>query len=165
MTRVIAALRGLGVQDRDIRTSGLNVQAQYVFKEGQPRRLTGYQAMNEVSVTVQDLSKLGALVDAVVTAGANDVGGVRFALKNPRAAEDEARQDAVKALKAKAELYAQASGYRVARLVNLSEGERPTPVPYGLQEVVVTASRKAPPVSGGELSVKVEVNAVYELTR
>jgi uncharacterized protein YggE len=167
MTQVLTALKAQGVADRDIRTSGLSVQAQYTFTNNAPRRLDGYEAANRVIVTVQDPSRVGALVDAAVTAGANDVGGITFALKDPQTAEDEARRRAVKALADRADLYAKATGYRVARLVSLTEGQRFAPVQPQLDEVVVTAvSRSAPtPVAAGDITVRVQVSATYELMR
>jgi uncharacterized protein YggE len=168
MTQVLAALKAQGVADRDVRTSGLSVQPQYIFAPNTPRRLNGYEAANRVTVTVQDPSRLGALVDAAVAAGANDVGGIAFALKDPQAVQDEARLEAVKALAARADLYAKAAGYRVARLVNLTEGQRFVPGPQAqLAEVVVTGVRRgAPtPVAAGDITIRVQVSATYELTR
>jgi uncharacterized protein YggE len=170
MAAVIAALKARGVQDRSIRTQGLNLQTQYAYNQNQPPRLTGYRATNMVTVTVEDMDKVGALLDAAVTAGANQVNGINFSLKNAAAAEDQARAEAIKAVKAKAEVYAQANGMRVARLVRMSEGPgAPVVQPFGVQEVVVTASRVGaaplPPVSAGEMDVRVQVNAVYELSR
>jgi uncharacterized protein YggE len=167
MAQVIAALRAQGAPERDIRTSSLSVEPQYVFTQGQPQRLTGYQARNQVTVGVQDMAKIGPLLDAAVAAGANEVSGLSFGIKDPQQAEDQARLDAVKALKAKADLYAQATGYRVARLVSLSEGGGFAPQPYALNEaVMVTASRKTPtPVAAGDLVIRVQVSAVYELAK
>lgn len=167
MTQVLAALKAQGVADRDIGTSGLSVQAQYTFFPNAPRRLNGYEAANRVTVTVRDPARVGALVDAAVAAGANDVRGITFGLQDPQAVEDQARLQAVKTLAARAELYAKAAGYRVARLVSLTEGERSQPVAAERQGfVVVTGSRKAPtPVEAGDVTVRVQVSAVYELTR
>ena len=171
MSAVIAALKSRGVPDRSIRTQGLNLQPQYAFTPNQPQRLTGYHALNTVSVTLEDMDKVGALLDAAVAAGANQINGVSFSLKDPAAAEDQARAEAIRVLKAKAEIYAQANGLRVARLVRMSEGAGAQGVqPLGLNPVVVTASRVAaasplPPVSAGELDVRVQVSAVYELSR
>jgi uncharacterized protein len=168
MTQVLAAIKAQGIADRDILTSGLSVQPRYTFLTNAPRRFDGYEAANGVTVTVQDPAKVGAMVDAAVAAGANDVGGVNFGLKDPQAAEDEARLLAVKALEARAELYAKASGYRVARLVNLTEGQRFVPAAQNqLDEVVVTAVRRgAPtPVAAGDITVRVQLSATYELMR
>ncbi len=103
MTGTIAALKAQGVLAKDIQTSGLSLNPQYAFHDNE-RHLTGYQASNAVTITVRDLSRLGATVDAVVAAGANQVNGVNFSLSDPQHAEDEARRAAVKALEAKAAL-------------------------------------------------------------
>ena len=78
-----------------------------------------------------DLARLVPAIDAVVGAGANQVNGVSFGLKDPSGAENQARMTAVQALQAKAALYAQATGHRVGRLVSLSEdgGYTPSPPP------------------------------------
>lgn len=168
MNQVVAALRRLGVAERDIQTSGLNLQPQQVYGEGQPPRVTGYQASNTVTVTVNDLARLGSIVDAVVQSGSNTINGVSFGLKDPTRAENEARQAAVRALRAKAELYSQATGLRLQRLVNLSEGTSysspPPPMPYARMASMEAADMKTS-VSPGELRVRVDVTGVYELSR
>lgn len=168
MNQVTAALRRQGIAERDIQTSGLNLQPQQVFGEGQPPRVTGYQALNTVTVTVNDLARLGPAVDAVVQAGSNTINGVSFGLRNPTAAENEARQAAVRALRAKAELYAQATGHRLQRLVSLSEGTSysspPPPMPYARMVAAEAADMKTS-VSPGELRVRVDVTGMYELGR
>jgi uncharacterized protein YggE len=162
MNAVIAALRVVGVAAKDIRTSNLSLNAQYDYPPNAPPRPTGYQASNEVTVTIEDLSRLGPAIDAVTAAGANQIQGIGFGLKASQAAEDAARLEAVKALRAKAELYAQASGYHVARLVNLSEsgGYEPGPI-----RPMAMAKMAATPVTAGELTVRADVSAVFELAR
>jgi uncharacterized protein YggE len=166
MTEVMAALRKAGIPAKDIQTSGLNLNPQYVYEQNVPPRLTGYQASNQVTVIVHDLTKLGAAVDATVSAGANQVNGISFGLNDPTAAENAARQDAVKALQAKADLYAKATGYRIGRLVSLSEGGGYTPRPP-MPMMAYASKREAmdTPVSAGELNVRIEVSGLYELTR
>ena len=110
MTRVVAALRRAGIAERDIQTSGLNLSAQYDYQQNEPPKLRGYQASNRVTVTIQDLTKVGTTADAVVAAGVNQIDGIGFGLKDPKAAEDQARVLAVRALQDKARLYAQALG-------------------------------------------------------
>ena len=168
MGRIIATLKRSGVADKDIQTSGLNLNAQYAYEQNQPPRLTGYQASNQLTITVYDLARLGASLDAMVAAGANQVNGVSFGLKDPQAAEDAARLKAVHALQAKAQLYAGATGLRLARLINLSEGaniaQPPGPIPM---MAVRKAEAFAPstPVQGGELEVRVDISGLYELAR
>src|SRR4051812_11936917 len=166
MNAVIASLKKAGIAEKDIQTSGLNLNPQYRYVENQPPVLTGYQASNQVTVTVRDLKRLGAAVDATVSAGANQVNGISFGLVDPTAAENAAREAAVKALAAKADLYARATGYRVVRLVNLSEGGGYAPPPP-MPMMAVRAQMKdaGTPVAGGELSVRIEITALYEVSR
>ncbi len=166
MNQVMAALRKAGIADRDIQTSNLNVNPQYVYEQNQPPKFNGYQVTNQVTVTVRDLSKLGQAVDATVGAGANTVGGISFGLQNPQVAEDAARMDAVKALQAKADLYARATGYKIVRLVNLGEGGGYAPAPP--MPVFAMAKREmadSTQIAGGELKVRIDVTATYEVAR
>lgn len=167
MTQVIAALKKAGLSERDIQTSGLNLNAQYAYVQNEPPRLTGYQAANQVTIRVNDLARLGAAVDATVAAGANQVNGISFGLKDPTAAENAAREAAAKALAAKADLYARVTGYKVVRLVSLSEGGGYTPAPP--MPMVRMAAKadyaEATPVAAGELTIRVDVTGLYELGR
>jgi len=167
MTAVIAALRKGGLTDRDIQTSNLSINPQYVYVENQPPRLTGYQVSNQVVITVRDLKTLGPAIDASVNAGANNAGGISLGLSDPSKAEDAARIEAAKALNAKAELYARATGYRIVRLVTLSEGGGYTP-PSPMPILAMASKREAfdsTPVAGGELRVRIDITGVFEVAR
>jgi uncharacterized protein YggE len=166
MTAVMATLKKAAIAEKDIQTSNLSVNPQYRYVENQPAVLIGYQVSNQVTVTVRDLKKLGAAVDATVNAGANQVNGISFGLSDPSAAENAAREAAVRALTAKADLYARATGYRILRLVTLSEGGGYSPQPMPMVAMAMRSEAKdSSPVSGGELSVRIDITAVYELTR
>jgi uncharacterized protein YggE len=116
---------------------------------------------------MHDLARLGGAVDATVGAGANEVNSISFGLNDPTAEENVAREKAVQALQAKADLYARATGYRVQRLVSLSEGgvyavSPPMPVAsFARSGLGGSPSR----VSAGELNVRINVSGVYELAR
>ncbi len=165
MTAVIASLKNAGIASQDIQTSNIGLAPQYAYGEGKPPRLTGYQASNQVTVNVKDLGRLGGVVDAVVASGANNVSQISFGLSNPLAAENAARVAAVKTLEDKAALYAQAAGYRIGRLVNLSEGGgyRPSP-PRPLMAMRVQDAAASTPVEAGETAVRIDVSGVFELT-
>ena len=166
MTQVAAALRRAGLAERDIQTSGLNLQAQYDYQENQPPKLRGYQATNRVTVNIHDLTKVGGTADAVVAAGVNQIDGISFGLKDPKAAEDEARRQAVKALQSKARLYAEALGVTLGGIRSLNEGggyQPPQPMPMMFARAAMSDSAGSTPVSGGELSVKIDITGVYDL--
>ncbi|OXE34959.1 MAG: hypothetical protein CGW95_16780 [Phenylobacterium zucineum] len=167
MTKVMTALTGAVIQAKDIQTSNLSLNAQYDYEANQAPKLRGYQASNTVTILVHDLSKLGQALDATVKAGVNQVNGVSFGIRDPSAAAYAARQKAVEALMAKAGLYAKASHYKVARLISLSEGSGyQTPVaPLPTLAMARMEKDVAGSISGGELTVRIEVSAVYELTQ
>ena len=167
MQEVFAALSRAGIADRDIQTSGLNLSAQYDYQNDQPPRLRGYQASNQVTVIINDLTKVGTTADAVVGAGVNQINGIAFGLKDPKAAEDQARVLAVRALQDKARLYAQALGVELGSVRSLNEGGGYTPQP----PVVFAGARMAmadsasTPVSAGELTVRIDITGTYDLGR
>ena len=168
MTAVVASLKKAGIAEKDIQTSNLNLNPQYRYEQNKPPILTGYQASNQVTIRVLDLKKLGAAVDATVNAGANQIHGISFGLVDATAAENAAREIAVKALAAKAELYAKATGHRVSRLVSLSEGGGYAPrPPMPMMEMAAGRSfaKDATPVQSGELTVRIDVSGLYEVTR
>ncbi|MBV9997319.1 MAG: SIMPL domain-containing protein [Caulobacteraceae bacterium] len=164
MNRVVAALRARGIAPADIQTSQLGLSPQYAYEQGQAPRLTGYEASNQVVITVRDLARLGATVDAVVKAGATNVGAIEFGLRSRVPAENAARMAAVKALQDKAAIYADAAGYRIRRLVNLSEGASETPGPPRPLMMAAAAKAAPTPVEAGELKVRVDVTGEFELT-
>ena len=164
MSSTVGALTAQGIEKRDIQTTNLNLTAQYAYEPNQSPRLTGYQADNEVTITVRDVARLGSTVDAVTAGGANQVSGIGFSLADPRPAQDDARRSAVQALRARADLYAKAEGLRVVRLVNLSESDAP-PIyqPKVMAMRSMSAAAAPTPVEPGELNVDVRLTAVYEL--
>jgi Uncharacterized conserved protein len=168
MAEVTAALRRAGIEPRLVQTSGLNLSAQYDYVENNPPRLRGYQASNRVTVRVEDLARTGQVVDAVVAAGVNQIDGIGFGLKDPTAAENEARLLAVRSLQQKAALYAQALGVPLGGIRNLTEGggyapQPPRPMPmYARAEMAQDASTSVAP---GELTVRIDVTGVYDLAR
>lgn len=171
MTKVIAALKKAGIADKDVQTSNLSVSPVYAqpkrlpdgnYEDG-PQKIVGYQTNNTVSVRQRKLGDMGKVIDALVTAGANQVNGPNFQLSEPEAAMDEARVAAMKSARARADLYARASGLRVARIVSISEsgGYSPQPVMYVRKAAMDMAA--APPVAAGELEMNVNVTVQFEL--
>ena len=166
MSQVVAAFVRAGIAEKDIQTSQLSLNAQYQYDQNKPPRLTGYLAANQLTITVRELSRLGRTLDAAVASGANQIHGIAFGLNNPQQAEDAARRKAVQALQAKARLYADATGQRLGRLVNLSEGVRsspPSPLPMRLYKAEAASADASTQVQPGELTLRIDVEGLYEL--
>ena len=190
MEAVITALKRSGIAQRDIQTSSISLQPRYSNPELEaqivarqtrqpyvpptnpnPPRIIGYEARNSVQVRVRKLGEMGQVIDTLIASGANQVDGPSFTLDEQQAALNEARAQAVANGRARAELYARASGLRVGRIISMSEGGGY----YPAQEIFVTASRVsaagAPPpppptpVAPGELALGVSLSMQFELTR
>lgn len=175
MTQVVSALKRAGIADRDIQTSNLNLNPVYAppkrlpdgSYEDQGQRIIGYQVNNQVTVKQRKLNDYGKVIDALVSAGANQVNGPNFMLTKPEAAQDEARAEAMKVARQRAQLYASAAGLRVVGIVSISESGSYTPQPVMYRrEIMVTAQSSAPPpppVMGGELETRLNVTVQFEL--
>ena len=189
MDSVIAALRRAGIPERDIQTSSISLQPRFNNPEQdaqlrarmarepyvppanpEPPRIIGYEARNSVQVQLRRLGEMGKVIDALVSVGANEINGPNFTLDEPRAAQDEARVEAIATGRQRAELYARAAGMRVVRILSISEGGGYYPV----EQIMVTgraASYGAPPpppptpVAPGEVSIGVNVSMQFELAR
>lgn len=165
MADLIAALKAAGIEDRDIATSAFSIIPQYSQPPQNSReapKLTGYEVRNSVSVRVRDLSRLGALLDRMVQAGANQAGGLHFALADSGALEEKARLAALKDAQAQAKTLAEAAGMRLLRLRRIAPSEGGTlvsPAPMMMK----AEARAAPPVEAGELSAHARVTLVYEI--
>ncbi len=168
MTEVVAALRRAGVAERDVQTSGLNLSAQYDYVQNEPPRLRGYQASNRVTVNIMDLDAVGTTADAVVAAGVNQIDGIGFALRDPKAAEDRARVLAVQALQSKARLYAEALGVSLGQVRSLTEGggySPQPPMPMLQYSARAMDSAESTQVSAGEMTVRIDITGVYDIGR
>lgn len=170
MNRVIAALEKAGVASRDIQTSNLSLNPVYAEPrrlpngsvEQGPPRITGYQVSNQVTVKQRNLDQFGRVIDTLVSAGANQVNGPSFQVDNSDAATDEARVDAIKKARARAELYARAAGLRIVRVLTISEsGGYAPPVP--MYRMAVAQAAEASPVAPGEVALNVNVAVQFEL--
>ena len=167
MTKVVAAIRAAGIAERDIQTSGVNLNPQYRYAENLPPAITGYQASNNVNVTVRDIAKVGKTLDALVATGANQVNGPSFDVDDKESAFDEARRAAVDKAKARAEMYAKALDMRVRRIVSISEGSGynpPRPMPMMAMAKMESAQADTP-ISPGESTLSVSLDIVFELGR
>jgi hypothetical protein len=164
MDGLVRVLRGSGVEERDIQTSGLSITPRYVYQADAAPRIQGYEATNQVAVRVRALSTLGRTLDAAISAGGNTLNGLSFGLQAPEAAEDAARRSAMAAALARARLYAQSAGLRVHRIVTISEGGGPGPNPQPMMARAMAMAEAAPTaIAPGETSLSVAVTVVFEL--
>jgi uncharacterized protein YggE len=165
MAATVAALKRAGVADRDIQTASINLSPQYRYGENKPPVLTGYQASNQVSVRFRDIKRTGAILDALVTVGANQINGPSFGVDKPEDALDEARTAAVTKARARADLYARAAGLSVKRILSITEsgGFVPPPYPMPMMQMAREKAAADTPIEAGEQKLSVTVSVSFEL--
>ena len=166
MQKVMAALDAAGIEKKYVQTSRFDVSPVYADTPGGMRRapeIAGYRAANQVSVEVRGVERVGAVLDALVGAGANELGGVSFEIAEPAPLLDEARKKAFADARRKAELYAREAGVALGRVQRVDEtggGPGPIPVAYARMEADMAA---APPVAPGQLELAVTVAVTWSL--
>jgi uncharacterized protein YggE len=161
MNKVFAALDRAGVARKNVQTSSFNVSPVYANRTAnEPQRLTGYRVTNEVHVMLDDVAKVGVTLDALVAAGANQMNGLNFAIKDPAALLAKARADAVADARLRAQQYAQAAGVTLGPIRSISEngGEPPRP----MYRMMAMAAAPAP-IAAGEESINAGVTIVWEI--
>jgi uncharacterized protein YggE len=156
MARVLAALKRAGIAPRDIATANVSLSPQYRYGENMPPVITGYQASNTVSVRFREIAKSGAILDALVKEGSNQIEGPNLSIDNPGAALDEARADAMKRARARADLYARAAGMSVVRIVSIAEnGDNAGAPPPMMQFSARAKAADSTQIAPGETDVTV----------
>lgn len=162
LAAVLANLRAAGIEGRDLQTSGLSLNPVWSNYSGtEAPRITGFQAMNMLTVRVRALDRLGAVLDAAVKDGANTLNGLSFGVDNPAPLLDEARARAVADARRRAEVLASAAGVRLGRILSISEGGGGAPVPQYRMEASVAAAPV--PVEQGEVTLAAQVAIVWEI--
>lgn len=165
MQKIFAALKGAGIEGKDIQTSNFSVNPRYQYDQNnqKPPVVVGYDVSNMVSVSVRKLDTLGAVLDTMVSEGSNQINGVGFAIADDEKLRDEARKLAVADAKRKAELYAATMGLALGQVMSVSEGnfQPPQPVFYG--KAVRQDSAGSVPIAEGEQTVAADVNITWEI--
>ena len=170
MRNVIERIRSLGIADEDIQTTGISVNARYDYDRPNQRPIfRGYQASNRVSIKLREIDETGEVLDALVSAGANEINGPNFSLENDEELKVQARSSAMERARSQAMDYARLAGFSGLRLLEVNEtitGNMPMPVTRdAAQNIVVTASRVKAPVQPGQVTTGVNVTVKYEMTR
>lgn len=168
MIKVIDQLKKLGVPERDIQTTGINLNAMYDYdQQARNQVFRGYQASNRVSVKLRKIDETGRVLDALVAAGATDLNGPSFGLENDEPAKDAARKRALERAKARAEDYARQLGYDSAKVLTISEsmsGSSPMPE-RAMMRASADMVAAAPPVQPGMVSTGISITIQYELVK
>lgn len=161
MTKVLQALKASGIKDEDLQTARLSLLPQYAAPSRPgPNSLTGYRASNRVTIRLRDVGNVGGVIDTLVGAGANEIGGVNFSVVAPSKRLDEAREKAMADARRKAEIYARAAGVTLGAPLSIAEETAQGPSPYRKMAAGLAASA---PVAPGEETLTVNVSVSWAI--
>jgi uncharacterized protein YggE len=158
MTAIIAAIKALGIDEKDIKTISIDLSPQY----NNSSKIIGYRMSQQLQITVRDLDKAGDVVDTATAKGATDVNGLWFEVADPASAMDEARAAAIAQARTSAQKMASAAGVSLGGVVSISESSAFSPGPYYYGEAARDAAALTP-VERGTQDVQATVTVVFQI--
>ncbi|MFZ1741272.1 MAG: SIMPL domain-containing protein [Pontixanthobacter sp.] len=168
MTAVIARIKALGIDEKDIQTSGISLNPRYDYdRDSQQQIFRGYSVSNRVSVILRKIERTGPVLDALVAAGATDIGGPSFSVNDDTTAKAQARAAAMKTARERAMEYAGWAGYGDIRLLEVSEfvaSSGPEPMLRTMAKMDA-GSGASTPVQPGLIGTGVTVTVKYEMVK
>jgi uncharacterized protein YggE len=165
MRAVYDALGQIGVNRRDVTTSYLNLSPRFEYdrKSGE-QKAAGYQASNQITVTTSDLDNIGAMIDALLVAGLNNIQNINFTVKDRDAAMEKARTEAIRKARLKAESMTEAAGVSLGKLLVITEGNQPGSfAPVAGDVMMRSEAAMAPPISPGQQELSATVTLSYAI--
>lgn len=165
MNAIIAAVKEMGVAEKDIQTSGYSIYPKYQYDEGK-QTIIGYTVSQNVTVKVRNLDTVGDVLARAGELGANQVGGIQFTIDEPASLRDEARLKAIQDARKKAEALASQLGLTILKVVTFSEstgGMPPVPVYAKAYEADLRSAAPAPDIQAGSLDVISNVVVTFEV--
>ena len=161
MGKVLAALKGAGIDEKDFQTARLSLQPKYAPDRAGPTAVTGYRASNRVTIKVRDVTKVANVIDALVGGGANEIGGINFTVSQASKVLDDARAKALADARRKAEIYAKAAGVTLGEPLSITEEGGATPLFRSKMAAPMAAAPAQ--VAAGEETLSVTVNVTWAI--
>jgi len=164
MNALIAKVKELGIEAKDIKTTSYNVYPQYNYDDGK-QTLRGYQVDQYVEVKIRNNDKISQILDLVGTLGLNQVGNLNFQVDDPEQYQQEARIEALKNAKLKAKDLADIMGVSLGKIISFSEDgsyNPPTPM-YARDALGIGGAAESVSVESGSQEMIVNASVTYEL--
>lgn len=168
MNGIIKELKGMDIDAEDIKTTNYSIYPRYDWNEG-IQILRGYQVTQDVMVKVRDLEKVGDILDAAASAGANQIGGLNFTIDEPEDLRQQAREKALVNAKEKADALAKVAGAKLGKLVSFNESSNGYAVPYYADYAMeaktmgIGGGGGMPEVEPGSQEIIINVTVTYEV--
>lgn len=171
MNEIIAVLKALEIEAKDIKTDSYNLRPVYKWVENQGQKLMGYEVSQNVTLKIRDLEKIGDIIAKTTEKGANQVGDITFTIDDEFELKNEARTLAIEKAKEKAEIIAKQTGMKLGKIIAVHESYYAPVEPYAYRNMskemaygsAVMQDSVAPGIEAGQNEVRVEVTLVYKV--
>jgi len=154
------------IADKDIKTTQFYVQPNYVYTEKEGQKVKGYNANHTIEVSYRDLAKIGQLLDAASSAGANSIDNVRFSVENSDQFETQVIEKAMANATVKANAIAKAANRTLGMVLVVNQGDINDSIVYAQREMLMTPKSDAAgstAVEPGEVKVNTQLSVQFEL--
>jgi uncharacterized protein YggE len=169
MNEIISAVKTLGVEAKDIKTTNYSLRPVYNWTEKEGQQLVGYEVSQNADIKIRDLDKIGDIIAQTTAKGANQVGDISFTIDDEYQLKNEARELAITKAKEKAEIIAKQTGMKLGKIKGVYESSV-TPMPVydytNARKEMLSADAgnvSAPAIESGQNEIKVEVTLNYEI--
>ena len=170
MNDIVAQLKKLGIEDKDIQTSDYNLNPVYNYTNSKGQELVGYEVTQNVNLKIRDLNKIGDVIAQTTAKGANQIGNISFTIDDEYALKNQARELAIQKAQEKAGLIAKQSGMKLGKVKSVIENSDPNPpVVYNYTNAKMDLAASgagviaSPSIQSGQNEIKVDVTLVYEV--
>lgn len=166
MNKILANLKALGIEERDLQTTNYSLSPQYWWNKDGQRFFQGYTLTQEVMVKIRDFAKIGKAIETATTGGANITQDLQFIIDDQEKIKEIARKDAIEKAKNKARQIATLSGFKLGKIINYYE-DNYYPGPIMMKESAgagnISSSIPAPDIQPGTQEITVTINLVYKI--
>lgn len=170
MNEIVAELKKLGIEDKDIKTNNYNLSPVYNYTNERGQELVGYEVTQNMTLKIRDLGKIGDVISKTTEKGANQIGNIAFTIDDEFALKNQARELAIQKAQEKAALIAKQSGMKLGEVKSVYENaDVNPPIMYNYTNAKMDlavgneAAVSAPSIQSGQNEIKVEVTLVYEV--
>jgi hypothetical protein len=169
MNEIVAELKSLGIEEKDIKTSNYNLNPVYNYTNNRGQELVGYEVTQNLTLKIRDLSKIGDVIAKTTEKGANQIGNINFTIDDEFELKNQARELAIQKAQEKAALIADQSGMKLGEVKSVYENAEPmNPIMLSysnakMDSAAVGGGIIAPTIQSGQNEIKVEVTLTYEV--
>jgi hypothetical protein len=188
MNAVIDAVKGMGVDEKDIQTTNYSLSPVYsspdkilispvsseIYRSStiitgssmtnSSQEIIGYKLVQNVQVKIRDFTKIGEILSKATEVGSNQIGDLQFTIDNPEQFKEQARVQAIAQAKTKAESLARESGIKLGKLINVYESNYYSPSTYSsVKGMGGDIAAAAPTIQPGQQEVYISISLVYQV--